>query len=183
MMKLKYLTLGAIVTVATLTVVSTRNEAAPQPIEAATPSSVISNPTQPQRSAVSPVAQSPVIQSLVTQSPVTQSPVARSGQFVAAEHPTEGTARIVTENGKRYLVFDQAFMSDEGPDLFVLLHRDQIPQTYDTQNYISLGSLQSVKGEQRYAIPDDVDLANFQSAVIWCRQFNATFGYAPFGSL
>lgn len=173
MMKLKYLTLGAIVTVATLTVVSTRNEAAPQPIEAATPSSVISNPTQPQRSAVSPVAQSPV----------TQSPVARSGQFVAAEHPTEGTARIVTENGKRYLVFDQAFMSDEGPDLFVLLHRDQMPQTYDEQNYISLGSLQSVKGEQRYAIPDDVDLANFQSAVIWCRQFNATFGYAPFSSL
>jgi hypothetical protein len=163
MMKLKYLTLGAIVTVATLTIACTRNEAAPQRTEAATPSSVISNPTQPQVTAAPPVAQ--------------------SGRFVAAEHPTEGTARIVTENGKRYLVFDQAFMSDEGPDLFVLLHRDQMPQTYDAQNYISLGSLQNVKGEQRYAIPDDVDLANFQSAVIWCRQFNATFGYAPFGSL
>ncbi|MBW4513754.1 MAG: DM13 domain-containing protein [Timaviella obliquedivisa GSE-PSE-MK23-08B] len=163
MMTLKYLTLGAIVAVATLTIACTRNEAALQPTEAVTPSSVISNPTQPQIFAASPVAQ--------------------SGQFVASEHPTEGTARIVTENGKRYLVFDQAFKSDEGPDLFVLLHRDQMPQTYDAQNYISLGRLQSVKGEQRYAIPDDVDLANFQSAVIWCRQFNATFGYAPFTSL
>lgn len=163
MMKLKYITLGAIVTVATLTIASTPNEAAPQPTELATPSSVISNPNLPQRIAASPVAQ--------------------SGQFVAAEHPTEGTARIVTENGKRYLVFDQTFKSDEGPDLFVLLHRDQMPQTYDAQNYISLGSLQNITGEQRYAIPDDVDLTNFQSAVIWCRQFNATFGYAPFSSL
>lgn len=163
MMQLKHLTLGAIVSVATLTIACTRNEAAPQRTEATTPSSVISNPTQVEVSAAPPVAQ--------------------SGRFVAAEHPTVGTARIVTENSKRYLVFDQAFMSDEGPDLFVLLHRDQMPQTYDAQNYISLGSLQNVKGEQRYAIPDDVDLANFQSAVIWCRQFNATFGYAPFGSL
>lgn len=163
MMKLKYLTLGAIVTVATLTIASTPNEAALQPTEMTTSSSVISNPNQPQM--------------------VAESPVAQSGQFVAAEHPTEGTARIVTEDSKRYLVFNQAFKSDEGPDLFVLLHRDQMPQTYDAQNYISLGSLQNVTGEQRYAIPDDVDLANFQSAVIWCRQFNATFGYAPFSSL
>lgn len=163
MMKLKYLMVGMIVTVATLTIACTRNEAAPQRTDSASSPSVISNPPQPQVSAASPTAQ--------------------SGQFVASEHPTDGTARIVTENGKRYLVFDQAFATDEGPDLFVLLHQDQMPQTYDAQNYISLGELQSIKGEQRYAIPDDVDLANFQSVVIWCRQFNATFGYAPFDSL
>lgn len=103
----------------------------------------------------------------------------RVGQFIAAEHPTSGSARIITENGKRFLVLDQAFKTDEGPDLFVLLHRENPPQTYNAESYISLGVLQTVSGEQRYAIPETVDVATLQSAVIWCRQFNATFGYAP----
>jgi Electron transfer DM13 len=169
MMKLKYLTVGAIATIATLTVACTRNEAAPQPTEVMPSPSVISTPIS------TPMISTPVDRSSAA------SPAIKSGQFVTAEHTTEGAARIVTENGKRYLVFDSAFMTDAGPDLLVLLHQEQMPQTY-AQNYISLGELQNVKGEQRYAIADDVDLANFQSVVIWCRQFNATFGYAPFGA-
>ncbi|NJN29942.1 MAG: DM13 domain-containing protein [Synechococcales cyanobacterium RM1_1_8] len=105
----------------------------------------------------------------------------RVGQFVAAEHPTEGMAKIVMENGQRYLEFDSAFRSDDGPDLFVLLHRDRSPSDYNEENYISLGRLQSTNGTQRYAIPAGVSLQDFQSAVIWCRAFNATFGFAPLG--
>jgi Electron transfer DM13 len=160
MMKLKYLTAGVIATLATLTIACTQNQAAPQPTEVMSSPSVISTP-------------------IATPTEQAASPAIKSGQFVTAEHTTEGAARIVTENGKRYLVLDSAFMTDAGPDLFVLLHQEQMPQTY-AQNYISLGELQNVKGEQRYEIADDVDLANFQSVVIWCRQFNATFGYAPF---
>ena len=104
----------------------------------------------------------------------------KTGTFVASEHPTAGTARIITENGKRYLEFDAAFMTDAGPDLFVLLHQQATPQTYTPQDYLSLGRLQQTNGMQRYAIPDDTDLSQFQSAVIWCRQFNATFGFAAF---
>jgi hypothetical protein len=137
-MKLKYLTVGAIATLATITVACTRNEAAPQPTEAVPSASVISTP--------------------VSTSPATSSAL-KSGQFVTAEHTTEGAARIVTEDGKRYLVLDSAFMT-----------------------YISLGELKNVKGEQRYAIPDDADLDTFRSVVIWCRMFNATFGYAPFAA-
>jgi Electron transfer DM13 len=155
---IKYLTTGAIVTIAMITVACTRNEAAPQPTEAMPSPSVISSPA-------SPTAQSV--------------PALKSGQFITAEHTTQGAARIVTENGKRFLVLDSAFMTDEGPDLLVLLHQEQTPQTY-AQNYISLGELKNAKGEQRYAIPDDADLDTFRSVVIWCRQFNATFGYAPF---
>jgi hypothetical protein len=123
------------------------------------------------RSANSAVAANPVA-----------STVAKSGQFVAAEHPTQGRAQIVVENGKRYLQLDQAFATDAGPDLFVLLHRESMPQSY-SDTYISLGRLQNIKGEQRYAIPDDVNLDEFQSAVIWCRQFSATFGYAPLSAI
>lgn len=106
----------------------------------------------------------------------------KSGKFVAVAHPTGGTALIITEKGKRYLELDSAFQTDPGPDLFVLLHRQNTPQTYGDQDFVNLGRLQRVKGKQRYAIPDQVNLEEFRSAVIWCRQFNVTFGFAPFSS-
>ncbi|MFE1747378.1 DM13 domain-containing protein [Coleofasciculus sp. H7-2] len=111
-------------------------------------------------------------------------PTTRSGTFVAAEQPTSGTARIVTENGQRYLEFNAAFKtSEQGPDLHVILDTsEKPPQTYQNQNrFINLGKLQKVSGAQRYPIPAAINLANFKSVVIWCRMANATFGYASLG--
>ncbi len=107
-----------------------------------------------------------------------------TGNFVAAEHPISGAARVVTENGKRYVILDDAFKTDAGPALRVILHRsNQLPKGgLQAQDYVILGSLQRVTGTQRYAIPNNVNLANFRSVAIWCQQFNATFGYAPLGS-
>lgn len=109
----------------------------------------------------------------------TESAGGKSGTFVAAEHPTSGTATIITENGMQYVEFDTAFVTDEGPDLFVLLHQDEVPEAYTAESYVSLGELQQIEGTQRYAIPEGVNPDDFRSVVIWCRQFNATFGYAP----
>jgi Electron transfer DM13 len=174
-MNLKHLMVGAIATMFTLTIACGRNNAATQRTDAATPSSVISNGQVAQ---TTPGGAMGGDHGGAMGSP-SATPAAQSGQFVTVEHATQGTAQIVTENSKRYLVLDQAFMTSEGPDLFVLLHREKMPHTYDAQSYISLGALQQVKGAQRYAIPDDLNLADFQSAVIWCRQFSATFAYAP----
>ena len=101
-----------------------------------------------------------------------------SAPFVGAGHPTNGAATVVEVDGQSYLEFDSAFSSDSGPDLFVLLHTEAVPESYSADNYVNLGRLQSVAGAQRYAIPEDVDVSAFKSAVIWCRQFNVTFGYA-----
>jgi electron transfer DM13 len=38
--------------------------------------------------------------------------------------------------------------------------------------YVDLGGLRAFKGSQRYAIPAGVDLAKFQSVVIWCERFS-----------
>ena len=108
------------------------------------------------------------------------STTSQTGAFTGDAHPTRGVATIIEENGKRYLEFDQAFRSDNGPDLFVLLHKDAVPQTYGQDQFVNLGDLQSVEGSQRYEIPEDVSVEDFKSAVIWCRQFNVTFGYATF---
>lgn len=113
-----------------------------------------------------------------------QSADSKEGTFVAAEQPTSGTARIVTENGQRYLELDGAFKtSEQGPDLHVLLDTtEKPPQTYqDQSSYVNLGKLQKFSGTQRYPIPAAIDLADYKSVVIWCRMANATFGYAALG--
>src|ERR1700752_3006128 len=38
--------------------------------------------------------------------------------------------------------------------------------------FVDLGGLRAFKGSQRYAIPQGVDLKNYQSVIIWCRQFS-----------
>ncbi len=124
---------------------------------------------------------------LMAQKPNQPSMVLKSGNFQSGEHPTQGQVRIVTQNGKRFLEFDQAFKtSSSGPDLVVALHRSPdvlsrtTPPAYPLREgeYLILAPLQKFNGAQRYALPAAVNLANFQSAVIWCRQFNATFGAA-----
>lgn len=106
-----------------------------------------------------------------------------SGEFVAAEAPTTGTAKIVDEGGKKYLEIDSAFSTnDQAPDLQILLDTvKEPPKTYDATDatrYLNLGGIQSVTGAQRYPIPDFVDTAQFASVVVWCRMANATMGYA-----
>lgn len=107
-----------------------------------------------------------------------------SGEFVAAEAPTTGTAKIVEENGQMYLEIDSAFSTnDQAPDLQILLDTvEQPPATYEdseSTRYLNLGGIQSVTGEQRYPIPDFVEPSQFASVVVWCRTANATMGYAP----
>jgi len=137
---------------------------------------------QPSTDAVSP-ASNPVttVNSPTNSAESSAQKAVKSGTFVAGEKPTQGNARIVTEGGS-YLELDQSFKTDRGPDLFVILHRSDTPKTYDAQEYVNLGRLQNLNGPQRYAISEDVNVANFRSVAIWCRQFNVGFGYAKLNS-
>lgn len=134
---------------------------------------------------LSEVSAEPVIPTNASELLVAQSQVAlATGTFVAAEQPTAGTAQIVVgEDGTRYLEFSPQFStSEQGPDLHVLLDPAATPpQGYSMETsgrHFNLGALQSYSGAQRYPIPDVVNLADYQSVVIWCRMANATFGYA-----
>lgn len=105
------------------------------------------------------------------------------GTFVEVAHDTIGTAKIIVEDDVSYVEFDDAFKTDDGPDLFVLLHRDAVPETYKPDYYLNLGELQAIRGTQRYEIPDGTDIAQYASVVIWCREFDVTFGYATLREL
>ena len=107
-----------------------------------------------------------------------------TGSFEAAEAPTSGTAKIVQENGVHYLEISSSFSTtDQAPDLQVLLDTvSQPPQKYDESNsgrYVNLGSIQNTMGEQRYPIPNSVNLNEQKSVVVWCRMANETIGFAP----
>ncbi|MGB3755083.1 MAG: DM13 domain-containing protein [Rivularia sp. (in: cyanobacteria)] len=106
-----------------------------------------------------------------------------SGNFVKAEKATSGKAKIVNVNGKRYLEFDKAFSTGNGPDVKIILHKNSsIPLNIREGNYITLGRIKSFNGKQRYAIPNNINLANYKSVGIWCEEFNATFGFASLWS-
>lgn len=156
--------------------------AASNPPSAASPSAA--SPS----AAESPAAPSPAAETAPTApAPTAQAPATtRSGQFVAAEHPTQGGVTLIEENGRRYLELDGNFQTDAGPDLFVVLHKASNilattnPPAYPLAegDYVELAPLQSTEGTQRYEIPDAIALADYSSVAIWCRQFNATFGAA-----
>lgn len=114
--------------------------------------------------------------------------ILKAGSFVAAEQPTKGTARIISNNGKYVLELSQAFSTDSGPDLFVILHKAPNilavtkPPYYSVKegDYVILGALKKTTGRQIYSIPSTVKISDFNSAAIWCRKYNATFGAASF---
>lgn len=104
-----------------------------------------------------------------------------TGEFVTVEqdHPTTGTASVVMEEEQTYLAFDEAFSTASGPDVQVVLYEgSEVPVNLEEGDYITLAPLESFDGAQRYLIPADVDLSDYEAVGIWCRQFNVTFGYA-----
>ena len=100
-----------------------------------------------------------------------------SGSFVGVDegHQGSGSFRLVEGGGKRILEFSEDFMATRGPDLFVWLVKGD-----DTSNFVNLGRLQSASGAQRYTVPDDVNLDDYDRVIIWCRLFRFLFSTAEF---
>lgn len=111
---------------------------------------------------------------------IAQNPI-RMGKFVTVkqEKQTTGQVKIVTANGKRYLELSSDFTTAKGPDVQVILHRNsQIGVNPKQNEYFNVAMLKSFQGGQRYLIPDYVNIDEFKSVGIWCREFNVTFAFA-----
>ena len=107
--------------------------------------------------------------------------VLQSGAFTSYEHSTSGQARAIgLADGSRYLRLEN-FETSNGPDLRVYLSTAPAGGPGDAfdDEYVELGELKGNIGNQNYAIPADVDLDRFGTAVIWCKRFSVAFGAAP----
>jgi len=122
----------------------------------------------------------------------TKSDSKRTGNFISGEHTTTGVANIVQENGTYYIELDQTFKtSSSGPDLFVILHRSPDilkitkPPAFGIAegDFVTIAPLKSFNGKQRYEIPKNIQPDSFKSVLVWCRQYNATFGFAPLSDI
>jgi hypothetical protein len=104
------------------------------------------------------------------------------GAFSGLEHGTTGQAVIVElQDGSRFLRLEDLETSN-GPDLRVILTDQPLSQdwgVWDDGGYVDLGGLKGNLGSSNYEIPADVDLGDFETAVIWCRRFSVGFGVAP----
>jgi hypothetical protein len=111
-------------------------------------------------------------------------PVAlQMGSFVDGSlpgHHAAGTATIYRLEDGRQILRLENFEATNGPDLFVTFHPGANPEQ-DAGEYLQISPLKGNRGDQNYDLPADFDLAQYQSAVIWCRSFNVVFGYATLG--
>jgi hypothetical protein len=95
------------------------------------------------------------------------------GNFSNGPYGTaSGLAKIYSTSSGNKLAFED-FSSSNGPDLKVYLSKEK-----DPVNFINLGDLKSVKGNQLYDIPNNINTAEYQFALIYCKRFSHLFGYA-----
>jgi hypothetical protein len=109
----------------------------------------------------------------------TQTQALAKGTFIHANpsdpiHWGKGSVSVY----KNLVFLEQDFEVGPGPDYRVLLvPKSGIKTNGDVKEVlgksVDLGQIQAFKGGQRYPIPANVNLADYQSVVIWCRQFGA----------
>ena len=97
------------------------------------------------------------------------------GEFIHA-NPSDpihyGKGRVTLYEGVLHLEAD--FEVGPGPKFHVYLvpEKDVLPSTNVARTmFVDLGRLKAFKGSQNYDIPVGVDVAKYDSAVIWCEQF------------
>ncbi|MGD9793285.1 MAG: DM13 domain-containing protein [Acidimicrobiia bacterium] len=96
------------------------------------------------------------------------------GSFTSLAHDTSGIAKILDDGTRRVLRFEQ-FTTSNGPDLNVYLVKGPGGSPDDG---VDLGNLKGNIGDQNYEIGGDVDLAVYDTVVIWCVRFSSAFGEA-----
>lgn len=106
-----------------------------------------------------------------------------SGGFTKVDdsHWATGQAVIyMLPDGQRVLRLEN-FKAAAGPDLYVHLSGHASPRSSGElhgDGDIELSQLKGNIGEQNYVLPAELDLADFKSVVIYCKQFSVVFSTA-----
>ncbi len=94
------------------------------------------------------------------------------GNFQNAVHPTSGIAKIITQDSKKLLVFEN-FRTDPGPDLRVYLATSTSPT-----DFIEIGTLKASSGNFSYELNSNINIEQRNYVLIWCKRFSVLFGNA-----
>ena len=105
----------------------------------------------------------------------TSKKVVAAGKFIHANpndpiHYGKGAVTVYQD----LLHLEDDFEVGPGPKFHVYLvpEKSVVPSTNVAKTmYVDLGRLKAFKGSQNYTVPAGINLANYQSVVIWCEQF------------
>ncbi len=104
--------------------------------------------------------------------------VTASGEFRGADsfHFGRGQALLIETAPGTYTLRFENFSVRNGPDLFVYLspNRDGY-----ADGALELGRLKATDGAFNYDVPPGTDVAQFKSAIVWCKPFSVLFAVAP----
>ena len=98
------------------------------------------------------------------------------GSFIGAGdgfHNAEGLAKVIPLEDGHTIIRLENFKSTNGPNVHLYLATDKA-----ASNFIDLGRLKANNGNQNYNIPNGTDLAKYNMALIWCKDFSVLFGSA-----
>lgn len=109
--------------------------------------------------------------------------VIATGNFVDADAIHKGTGQVTLYRlpDERHLVRFEDFRTTNGPALVVYLAKHPSPmRAADVVDggFLSLGKLKGNVGNQNYEIPADINVADYNSVVIWCELFGVLFSPA-----
>jgi hypothetical protein len=99
-----------------------------------------------------------------------------TGSFIGAGdgfHNAEGLAKVIPLEDGHTIIRLENFKSTNGPNVHLYLATDKA-----ASNFIDLGRLKANNGNQNYNIPNGTDLAKYNMALIWCKDFSVLFGSA-----
>jgi hypothetical protein len=92
-----------------------------------------------------------------------------TGSFIGAGdgfHNAEGSAKVIPLGDGNTILRLENFKSTNGPNVHLYLATDKT-----ASNFIDLGRLKANNGNQNYNIPNGTDLAKYNMALIWCKDF------------
>ncbi len=110
----------------------------------------------------------------------------KTGQFRDGDsfHKGSGDATIWDLGTDGYVLRFEDFNVINGPDLRVLLTTHPDPMSRgdvhaEDVTYVELGKLKGNIGNQNYPIPNDLNVDDYRSVVIYCKPFQVVFSVAP----
>ena len=109
--------------------------------------------------------------------------VLAQGEFRDADraHKGSGQAQMVRLQDGRVEVQLSNFQTTNGPDLYLWLSAHPDPASsadVKAEAFLELGQLKGNIGDQAYTLPADANASDWQSVVVWCRQFGVLFSPA-----
>lgn len=103
----------------------------------------------------------------------------QGGTWTKKSQKIAGAWKIVETAEGRFLELDDSFKTRRAPDLKLFLsprEAGDVNAKNATSGSVLIAKLQKAKGAQRYELPADLDLDDYQTLVLHCEQYTKLWG-------